>query len=280
MLPLFAHFHCVNTVLSWPYRDKKIPHLTWRRSWWHSIKNEEESGLFPSPTFPLIVNCSPPTSLGVVPYHPPACKPQNHPIIINHFLSITLPLVEFFLNRNKGPELLRAPRTPPSSFKPTILQLAKKKKVGCLGSQFGIVGTKEPFDENGRREWKSWLKTQLRKLRSWHPSPITSWQIDGETVETVTDFIFLGSKITADGDCNHEIKRRLLLGRKVMTNLKVKVSQLCLTLFYPVDYTVHGIPPALSLIQGIFLTQGSNPGLPHCRWILYQLSHKGNPWPN
>ena len=49
--------------------------------------------------------------------------------------------------------------------------------------------------------------------------PITSWQIDGETVETVTDFIFLGSKITADGDCSHEIKRHLLLGRKAMTNL-------------------------------------------------------------
>ena len=51
------------------------------------------------------------------------------------------------------------------------------------------------------------------------PGPITSWEIDGETVETVTDFIFLGSKITADGDCNHEIKRCLLLGRKVMSNL-------------------------------------------------------------
>ena len=50
-------------------------------------------------------------------------------------------------------------------------------------------------------------------------APITSWQIDGETVETVTDFIILGSKITADGDCSHEIKRHLLLGRKVMTNL-------------------------------------------------------------
>ena len=49
--------------------------------------------------------------------------------------------------------------------------------------------------------------------------PVTSWQIDGKTVETVSDFIFLGSKITADGDCSHEIKRRLLLGRKVMTNL-------------------------------------------------------------
>ena len=57
----------------------------------------------------------------------------------------------------------------------------------------------------------------FRKLRSWHP--ITSWQIDGETVETMADFIFLGSKITADGDCSHEIKRCLLLGRKVMTNL-------------------------------------------------------------
>ena len=52
-----------------------------------------------------------------------------------------------------------------------------------------------------------------------HSGPITSWEIDGETVETVSDFIFLGSKITADGDCSHEIKRRLLLGRKVMTNL-------------------------------------------------------------
>ena len=51
--------------------------------------------------------------------------------------------------------------------------------------------------------------------------PMTSWEIDGETVETVSDFIFLGSKITADGDCSHEIKRRLLLGRKVMTNLDI-----------------------------------------------------------
>ena len=51
------------------------------------------------------------------------------------------------------------------------------------------------------------------------PGPITSWEIDGETVETVSDFIFLGSKITTDGDCSHEIKRRLLLGRKVMTNV-------------------------------------------------------------
>ena len=63
------------------------------------------------------------------------------------------------------------------------------------------------------------LKLNIQKTKIMTSSPITSWQIDGETVETVTDFIFLGSKITADGDCSHEIKRCLLLGRKVMTNL-------------------------------------------------------------
>ena len=63
------------------------------------------------------------------------------------------------------------------------------------------------------------LKLNIQKTEIMATDSITSWQIDGETVETVSDFIFLGSKITADGDCNHEIKRRLLLGRKVMTNL-------------------------------------------------------------
>ena len=63
------------------------------------------------------------------------------------------------------------------------------------------------------------LKLNIQKTEIMASSPITSWQIDGETVETVSDFIFLGSKITADGDCSHEIKRRLLFGRKVMTNL-------------------------------------------------------------
>ena len=66
---------------------------------------------------------------------------------------------------------------------------------------------------------KSGLKLNIQKTKIMASSPITSWQIDGETMETVTDFIFLGSKITADGDCGHEIKRCLLLGRKVMTNL-------------------------------------------------------------
>ena len=63
------------------------------------------------------------------------------------------------------------------------------------------------------------LKLNSQKTKIMASSPITSWQIDGETVETVADFILEGSKITADGDCSHEIKRRLLLGRKVMTNL-------------------------------------------------------------
>ena len=76
--------------------------------------------------------------------------------------------------------------------------------------------------------------------------PITSWQIDGETVETVADFIFLGSRITADGDCSHEIKRCLLLGRKVMTNLAAaaaaKSLQSCPTLCDPIDSSPPGSP--------------------------------------
>ena len=66
---------------------------------------------------------------------------------------------------------------------------------------------------------KAGLKLNIQKTKIMASSPITSFQTDGETVETVADFIFLGSKITADGDCSHEIKRHLLLGRKVMTNL-------------------------------------------------------------
>ena len=63
------------------------------------------------------------------------------------------------------------------------------------------------------------LKLSIQKTKIMTSGPIASWQIDGKTMETVTDFIFLGSKITADGDCSHEIKRHLLLGKKVMTNL-------------------------------------------------------------
>ena len=72
------------------------------------------------------------------------------------------------------------------------------------------------------------LKLNIQETKIMGSGPITSWQIDGETVETVTDFILGGSKITADGDCSHEIKRRLLLGRKVMTNLEsILKSRLC-----------------------------------------------------
>ena len=66
---------------------------------------------------------------------------------------------------------------------------------------------------------KAGLKFSIQKTKIMASGPITSWEIDGETMETVTDFIFMGSKITADRDCSHEIKRRLLLGRKAMTNL-------------------------------------------------------------
>ena len=66
---------------------------------------------------------------------------------------------------------------------------------------------------------KADLKLNIQKTKIMASSPITSWEVDGETVETVSDFIFWGSKITADGDCSHEIKRRLLLGKKTMTNL-------------------------------------------------------------
>ena len=108
------------------------------------------------------------------------------------------------------------------------------------------------------------LKLNIQKTKIMASGPITSWQIDGETMETVRDFIFLGCKITADGDCSHEIKRHLLLGRKTMTNLgsilkssditlptkvhlvKVKVAQSCLILCDPMvcslpGSTVHGI---------------------------------------
>ena len=76
-----------------------------------------------------------------------------------------------------------------------------------------LMKVKEEREEVG-------LKLNIQKTKIMAYIPITSWQIDRETVETVTDFIFLGSKITADGDCSHEIKRRLLLGRKAMTNLE------------------------------------------------------------
>ena len=91
-----------------------------------------------------------------------------------------------------------------------------------------------------KEEWKSWLKTQHSKNEDYGLSPITSWQIDGETMETGTDFIFLGSKITADGDCCHEIKRCLLLGRKSMINLDSILKSRDITL--PTKVHLVGFP--------------------------------------
>jgi len=84
------------------------------------------------------------------------------------------------------------------------------------------------------------LKLNIQKTKIMASSPITSWEIDGETVETVSDFIFLGSKITADGDCSHEIKRRLLLGRKVMTNLDSNLKSRDITLLTKVLLSSQG----------------------------------------
>ena len=87
---------------------------------------------------------------------------------------------------------------------------------------------------------KAGLKLNLQKIKIMASSPITSWQIDEETMETVTGFIFLGSKITADGDCSHEIKRHLLLGRKAMTNLDSVLKSGDITLLHLSRLLQHG----------------------------------------
>ena len=89
----------------------------------------------------------------------------------------------------------------------TILMTESERKLKGL-----LMKVKEESENTG-------LKLNIQKMKIMASSPITSWQIDGEKMQTVADFIFLGSKITMDGDCSHEIKRQSLLGRKVMTNL-------------------------------------------------------------
>ena len=88
------------------------------------------------------------------------------------------------------------------------------------------------------------LKLNIQIMKTMSSGPITSWQIDVETMETVTDFIFLGSKITEDGDCSHKITRYLLLGRKAMTNLVQfsSVTQSCPTLCDPMNRSTPGLP--------------------------------------
>ena len=100
----------------------------------------------------------------------------------------------------------------------TILMAESEEELKSL-----LMKVKEESDKVG-------LKPSIKKIKIMASGPITSWQIDGETMETVRDFVFLGSKITADGDCSHEIKRRLLLGRKAMTNLDSMLKSRDITL--------------------------------------------------
>ena len=100
----------------------------------------------------------------------------------------------------------------------TTLMAESKEELKSL-----LMKVKEESEKVG-------LILTIQKTKIMASSPITSWQINGETMETVTDFIFLGSKVTADGDCSHEIKRRLLLGRKAMTNLDSVIKSRDMTL--------------------------------------------------
>ena len=93
---------------------------------------------------------------------------------------------------------------------------------------------------------KAGLKLNIQKMKIMASGPISSWQIDGETMETVTDFIFLDSKITVDSDCSHEIKRRLLLGRKAMTNLDSVLKSRDITLLT----NVHLVKAIVFLVVG------------------------------
>ena len=116
---------------------------------------------------------------------------------------------------------------------------------GCLLWPVRFAESEEelkPLDKSERGEWKVGLKLSIQKTKIMASSPITSWQIDGETMETVTAFILGGSKITADGDCSHEIKWCLLLGRKAMTSLDSILksrditlpTKVCLAMVFPV----------------------------------------------
>ena len=115
----------------------------------------------------------------------------------------------------------------------TTLMVENKKELKSL-----LMKVKEKSEKAG-------LKLSIQKTKIMASGPITSWQIDGETIETVTDFIFLGSKITADGDCSHEIKRCLLLGRKAMTNLDSILKSRDITLPTKVDIVKAMVFPAV-----------------------------------
>ena len=103
------------------------------------------------------------------------------------------------------------------------------------------------------------LKLNIQKTKIMASGPITSWEIDGETVETVADFIFLGSKITTDGDCSHEIKRRLLLGREVMSNLDSifkSINSSALSLLHsPTLTSIHDHRKTIALTRWTFVVK-------------------------
>ena len=104
---------------------------------------------------------------------------------------------------------------------------------------------------------KAGLKLNIQKTKTMTSGSITSWQIEGEKVETVTDFIFLGFKITANSDCSHEVKRRLFLGRKAMTNLAAaaaKSLQSCPTLCDPIESSPPGSPVLDSMLKSRDIT--------------------------
>ena len=118
--------------------------------------------------------------------------------------------------------------------------------------------SREPLAEGKRGEWKSWLETQHSKTKIMVCGPITSWQIEGEKVEAVIDFIFLGSKITADGDCSHGIKRHLLLGGKAVTNLDSVLKSRDITLATKVHIVKAMVFP-VSSVQSLSHVQLCNP---------------------
>ena len=116
----------------------------------------------------------------------------------------------------------------------TTLMAVSKEKLKSL-----LMQVKEESERAG-------LKLNIQRTKIMASGPITSWQIDGETVKTVTDFIFLGSKITADGDCSHEIKKHLLLGRKAMTNLDSILKSRDITFLAKVHLVKAMVSPAVT----------------------------------
>ena len=113
-----------------------------------------------------------------------------------------------------------------------------------------------------RGEWKSWLKTLLQQTNIMASDSITSWQIDGETMETVSYFILGGSKITADGDCSHEVKRHFLFGRKSMTNLSEWVKSLSHVQLFATPGTVsYQAPPSVEFSRQQYWSELPFPSL-------------------